>query len=147
MIVNVFCSIRSAEKWTILDLFAQYGGQEGHSDVHAVLRLTEVRCPGVRIHLHTERRGEKKYIYKKQFKWHLCDFFKLKCSKYINLYFTSHFPKSKVKMFHLPPWLLMICGSDLISLTLGIGCITTIFFLATVIMWGVRMNWPKHWEN
>lgn len=35
----------------------------------------------------------------------------------------------------------------LISLTLGRGCITTIFFLATVMMWGVRMNWPKHWQN
>lgn len=32
----------------------------------------------------------------------------------------------------------------LISLTLGSGCITTIFFLATVMMWGVKMNWPKH---
>lgn len=32
----------------------------------------------------------------------------------------------------------------LISLTRGIGCITTIFFLARVMMWGVRMNWPKH---
>lgn len=34
----------------------------------------------------------------------------------------------------------------LISLTRGIGCITTIFFLARVMMWGVRMNWPKHCE-
>lgn len=32
----------------------------------------------------------------------------------------------------------------LISLTRGMGCITTIFFLARVMMWGVRMNWPKH---
>lgn len=34
--------------------------------------------------------------------------------------------------------------THLISLTRGSGCITTIFFLATVMMWGVRMNWPKH---
>lgn len=34
----------------------------------------------------------------------------------------------------------------LISLTRGIGCITTIFFLARVMMWGVRMNWPKHYK-
>lgn len=46
----------------MLDLFAQYGGQEGHSDVHAVLRLTEVCRPGVCIHLHTERQGETKFI-------------------------------------------------------------------------------------
>lgn len=39
---------------------------------------------------------------------------------------------------------LVLMPHHLISLTRGIGCITTIFFLARVMMWGVRMNWPKH---
>lgn len=33
----------------------------------------------------------------------------------------------------------------LISLTRGMGCITTIFFLALVMLCGVRTNCPKHW--
>lgn len=37
------------------DLSAQYGGQQGHSDVHAVLCLTEICRPWVCVHLHTER--------------------------------------------------------------------------------------------
>lgn len=44
-------------------------------------------------------------------------------------------------------WLLvspMPAPPYLISLTRGMGCMTTIFFLARVMMWGVRMNWPKH---
>lgn len=40
-----------------------------------------------------------------------------------------------------------VTSYHLISLTRGIGCITTIFFLARVMMWGVRMNWPKHYET
>lgn len=40
--------------------------------------------------------------------------------------------------------MLPLNRTHLISLTRGSGCITTIFFLATVMMWGVRMNWPKH---
>lgn len=35
--------------------------------------------------------------------------------------------------------------SHLISLTLGSGCMTTIFLLAPVIMWGVKINFPKHY--
>lgn len=42
------------------DLSAQYGGQQGHSDVHAVLRLTEVCRPRVCVHLHTERKTQEK---------------------------------------------------------------------------------------
>lgn len=39
-----------------VDLSAQYGGQQGHSDVHAVLCLTEIRRPRVCVHLGTERK-------------------------------------------------------------------------------------------
>lgn len=38
----------------VAHLSSQYGGQQGHSDVHAVLRLTEVRRPRVCVHLRTE---------------------------------------------------------------------------------------------
>lgn len=43
-------------------LSGQHGSQQGHPDVHAVLRLAEIRRPRVRVHLHTERethRGRK----------------------------------------------------------------------------------------
>lgn len=38
-----------------LHLSAQYGGQQGHSDVHAVFCLTEIRSSGVSVHFHAER--------------------------------------------------------------------------------------------
>lgn len=44
-----------------IDLSAQYGGQQGHSDVHAVLCLTEIRCPWVCVHLRTERKAQKRH--------------------------------------------------------------------------------------
>lgn len=33
---------------------AQYGGQEGHADVHAILSLTEVCSTGICVHFHTD---------------------------------------------------------------------------------------------
>lgn len=48
-----------------MDLFAKYGGQEGHSDIHAVLSLTEICSPGVCIHLRTdETKGKIKLLWK-----------------------------------------------------------------------------------
>lgn len=42
-------------------------------------------------------------------------------------------------------WSLISLHPNLISLTLGSGCMTTIFLLAPVIMWGVKINFPKHY--
>ena len=44
-----------------MDLSAQYGGQQGHADVHAIFCLAEICRPRVRVHLRTERkyRGKK----------------------------------------------------------------------------------------
>lgn len=37
---------------------AQHGGKQSHSDVHAILSLAEVGCPGVGVHLHAAREGK-----------------------------------------------------------------------------------------
>lgn len=41
-------------------LSAQHSGQQGHSDVHAVLCLTEICRPRVCVYLHTERKTEER---------------------------------------------------------------------------------------
>lgn len=43
-----------------MDLSAQHGGQQGHTDVHAVLCLAEVGGPRVCVHLHTVSKTRQK---------------------------------------------------------------------------------------
>lgn len=44
-----------------VDLSAQYSSQQGHSDVHAVLCLAEICCSWVCVHLHAERKIQRKH--------------------------------------------------------------------------------------
>lgn len=102
-----------------IHLPAQDSGQQGHPDIHAVFCLTEVSCPWVCVHLHTEEREELLFMWLQFF-----FFFEDSIILLITLFSKNAIRKMKASN----NW------TDLISLTLGIGCITTIFFLATVMI-------------
>lgn len=114
---------------------AQHSSQQCHPNIHPILRLAEISSPRIRVHLRTKNKKNKKWI-------------KRDCKQnFVCSIVASNICLETPTENLILTWRFKLRIANLISLTLGRGCMTTIFLLAPVMICGVRMNCPKHCQK